>query len=113
MLTDLVQIRRMGEKQRGENHELRRFLKRRNYPEQTLKRIAQETEEQIDCTACANCCRVATVPIAEREVSRLAKWIGVSEREFLTEYTTRTGEGLVLRRNEHGCVFLKANLCTI
>ena len=36
MLTDLVQIRRLGEKKRDENLRLRMHLKRRNYQERRL-----------------------------------------------------------------------------
>ena len=114
MLTDLVQIRRWGEKQRDENLRLRLHLKRRNFQERRLKRIAQDIEERIDCTACANCCRVATVKISDRDVEKLAKRIGVSPNRFLEEYTREDAEeGRVLKRNEGGCVFLEGNLCGV
>jgi Fe-S-cluster containining protein len=114
MLTDLVQIRRLGEKQREENLRLRLHLKRRKFQERRLKRIAQDIEEQIDCTACANCCRVATVKIAERDAEKLAKRLGVSPSQFLLEYTREDAEeGRVLKRNQDGCVFLEGNLCSV
>ena len=114
MLTDLVQIRRLGEKQRDENLRLRLHLKRRNYQERRLKRIAQDIEERIDCTACANCCRVATTRITERDVEKLSKTLGISQQRFLAEYTREdSDEGLVLKRNEGGCVFLEGNLCAV
>jgi Fe-S-cluster containining protein len=114
MLTDLVQIRRLGEKQRDENLRLRLHLKRRNFQERRLKRISQDIEEQIDCTACANCCRVATVKIAERDIEKLAKRLGVSPSRFVAEYTREDAEeGRVLKRNEAGCVFLEGNLCSV
>jgi uncharacterized protein len=114
MLTDLVQIRRLGGKKREENLRLRLRLKRRNYQERRLIRIAQEIEEEIDCTACANCCRVATVKIIERDIDKLARRMGVSKEKFLTEYTVEDpGEGRVLRRNAGGCVFLEGNLCSV
>jgi Fe-S-cluster containining protein len=114
MLTDLVQIRRLGEKQHDENLRLRLHLKRRNFQERRLKRIAQDIEEQIDCTACANCCRVATVKIADRDVEKLAKRLGVSPNRFVAEYTREDAEeGRVLRRNQDGCVFLEGNLCSV
>ena len=114
MLTDLVQIRRLGEKERAENLRLRLHLKRRNFQERRLKRIAQDIEEQIDCTACANCCRVATVKIIDRDVEKLAKRLGVEPNHFLAEYTREDAEeGRVLIRNEGGCVFLEGNLCSV
>jgi uncharacterized protein len=114
MLTDLVQIRRLGEKQRDENRRLRLHLKRRNFQERRLKRISQDIEEQIDCTECANCCRVATVKITERDVEKLAKRLGVSPGKFVVEYTVEDPEeGRVLKRNEGGCVFLEGSLCSV
>ena len=73
MLTELVQIRRLGEQKRDENSRFRLHLKRHNFQERRLKRIAENIEEQIDCTACASCCRVATVKIMERDAQKLAK----------------------------------------
>ena len=114
MLTDLVQIRRLGEKQRAENLRLRMHLKRRNYQERRLIRIAQDIEDQIDCTACANCCRVATIKVIERDVEKLARHLGIGKQQFVEEYTQEDeGEGRVLKRTSEGCVFLEGNLCSV
>src|ERR1051325_10963425 len=82
MITDLVQIRMLGEKKRPENERFRRHLKSRDHSDRILRRIAEEIEEQIDCTVCANCCRVATVKLAERDIERLARHLGLSEKQF-------------------------------
>src|SRR5260370_25126120 len=104
MLTDLVQIRRLGEKERDENLRLRMHLKRRNFQERRLKRIAQDVEEQIDCTACANCCRVATVELIDRDVEKLARRLGASPKQFRAEYTREhADEARVLIGNAGGC----------
>lgn len=114
MTSDLVQIKRVGEKQRGENERFRAWLKRHNFVEKRFKAIAQETEDAIDCTACANCCKVATTQIGERDAERLARHLGMRIPDFLRDYTTETAdEGRILRRNEHGCVFLAGNLCSV
>ena len=114
MLTDLVQIRRLGEKKTAENRQFRLYLKRYNFVERRLKKIAQEIEEQIDCTQCANCCRVATVKLTERDVETLAKLLRIKRRQFLRDYTTESEEeGLILKRGESGCIFLSGNECTI
>jgi Fe-S-cluster containining protein len=114
MVTDLVEIRRLGEKKREENGKLRMHLKRREYVERRLKRIAQDVEEAIDCTACANCCRVATTQLQERDVERLAKHLRLSPTKFLSEYTEMSeDEGLILKRTANGCVFLDGNLCSV
>ena len=114
MLTDLVQIKRLGEKQRDENLRFRIWMKRHNFVERRFKAIAQETEDAIDCTACANCCRVATTPVNDRDVERLARFLGMKPADFLREYTVETeDEGRILRRTEQGCVFLQDNLCSV
>src|SRR6266446_8166825 len=114
MLTDLVQIRRLGESKREENLRLRLHLKRRNFQERRLIRISQDIEEQIDCTACANCCRVATVRVTERDAQKLAKRLGVTLDRFWADFTQpNEEEGFVLKRTEHGCVFLEGNLCSV
>jgi len=115
VLTDLVQIRIQGEKKRGENERLRRLMKARDYSDRVLRRIAEDIEGQIDCTVCANCCRVATVTVSERDVERLARFLRTSPQKFLAEYTQESEEeGVILRRSEEsGCVFLDGNSCSV
>ena len=114
MLTDLVQIRRLGEKKSGENLKFRSHLKRHNFVERRLKKIAQEIEEQIDCTQCANCCRVATTKLTERDVEKIAKFLRIKPAQFLRDYTIESEEeGLILKRDDSGCIFLSGNECTI
>src|SRR5687767_12172218 len=114
MVTDLVQIRRLGESKRDENNKLRLHLKRHEYVERRLKGISEEVEEAIDCTSCANCCRVATTQLQERDVEKLSKYLRLSRQKFLEKYTDMSeDEGLILKRNEQGCVFLAGNLCSI
>lgn len=114
MLTDLVQIRRFGEKQREENLRFRSWLKRHKFVERRLKVIAQDVEDKIDCTLCANCCRVATTQISERDAERLARFLGVKVSDFLRDYTDQTAdEGRILKRTADGCIFLTGNLCSV
>lgn len=114
MITDLVQIRRLGEKKRPENERFRRYLKTHDFIERRFRQTAQEIEEQIDCTQCANCCRVATVAPTERDVEKLARFLGIAKSEFVEKYTVPDEEeGRILRRTEKGCVFLDGNNCTI
>ena len=114
MLTDLVQIQRLGEKQREENLRFRAWMKRHNFVERRFKAIAQKFEDEVDCTACANCCRVATTQIDRRDAENLAKHLGMRLADFLADYTvTVPDEGLILKRTENGCVFLDGNLCSV
>ena len=110
-----MQIRMLGERKRPENELFRRHMKSRDRYDRALRRIAEEIEERIDCLACANCCRVATVTITERDVERLARALRIKPSRFLAEYTTQSEEeGRILRRDEQaGCVFLNGNECIV
>jgi Fe-S-cluster containining protein len=114
MITDLVQISRLGEKKRSENERFRKHLKTRDFVDRRFRQIADRIEEETDCSACANCCKVATVPLLDRDVHNLAKHLRVTEHRFLEQYTDRDDEGvLILKRTEQGCTFLSGNLCLI
>lgn len=114
MVTDLVQIRTLGERKRGENERFRRFLKSHDYSDRRLRKMAEEIEGEIDCSACANCCRVATVQVMERDAERLARHLGIGVAEFVRNYTIESEEeGRILRRVESGCVFLAGNSCQV
>jgi Fe-S-cluster containining protein len=119
VITDLVQIKRLGEKKLKENELFRRHMKAHYFPERQFRHVAEEIEDQTDCRACANCCKVAETNIAERDVARLAKFFGMTPNQFVAEYTTMSvqeedeAEELILRRNEKGCIFLDGNDCTV
>ena len=114
MITDLVQIRHLAEQQREENARFRKYLNRHRHTDRRLRRFGEEIEAEIDCTACANCCRVTEVGITAKDIEKLAKFVGASEREFMEQYTAVDSAGaVILKRNEGGCVFLEGNLCSV
>lgn len=115
MITDLVQIKRLGEKKREENSRFRVHLKTHDYNEKRFRRIGEEIEGQIDCTQCANCCKVASVALSERDIERLCKLLRISRTKFMAEYTVKNEEDGTtdLRRTESGCVFLSGHDCLI
>src|SRR5208283_1266529 len=114
MLTDLVQIRRLEQQHRGENARFRAYLKNHRHSDRRLRRFGEEIEAEIDCTACANCCRVTEVGITEKDIEKLAKFVGASEGEFVEQFTACDESGaLILKKNEGGCVFLEGNLCSV
>jgi uncharacterized protein len=115
MITDLVQIRLLGEKKRAENERFRKHMKSRDHSDRILRRTAEGIERQIDCTICANCCKVATAKVSERDVQHLARYLRITVAQFLKEYTEQSQEeGAILRRSEEtGCVFLDGTTCTV
>ena len=115
MLTDLVQIKLLGEKKRPENERFRKHMKSFDHSDRILRRIGEAIEEQIDCLQCANCCRVATAKVTERDVERLAKYLHLKPARVMTDYVAKSEEeGLILQRDKkNGCVFLYGNECTV
>jgi Fe-S-cluster containining protein len=115
VITDLVQIRLLGEKKRDENLRFRSYMKSRDHSDRILRRIAEGVEQQIDCRQCANCCRVATAKVTERDVDRLARHFRLKPGRIVADYVVQSeDEGTILRRRENGeCVFLDGNDCTV
>lgn len=119
MITDLIQIRRLGERKREENLRFRKWMKAHVFVERQFRKAAQDVENQIDCRQCAECCRVTEVQISPRDVAKLARFLRISEREFMAQHTARDGEGAaILRRVESAggrlaCEFLEGNDCTV
>ncbi len=115
MITSPVEIKLLGEKKRPENERFRRRLKTRDHSDRILRRIAEGVEEQIDCTVCANCCRVATVKLSKRDIERLSRHLGLAPADFRARYTAVSPEeGVILRRtDEAGCVFLEGMACAV
>jgi Fe-S-cluster containining protein len=114
VITDLIQIRRLGEKKRDENSRFRAYLKSHVFVERQFRHAAEQIHDQIDCRSCAECCRVGEVPLAERDVEKLARFLRISVKKFLEEYAME-GEtaALILKRDKNGCVFLAGNECTV
>jgi Fe-S-cluster containining protein len=114
VITDLVQIKRLGEKKRDENGRFRKYMKSRVFVERQFRKAAEEVHDQIDCRKCAECCRVTEVPLAERDIQKLSHFLGLSEKLFLDKHTARDENGvLILRRNAQGCGFLEGNDCSV
>ena len=115
MITDLVQIKRLGEKKHAENMRFRRWLKSHTFVERQFRNAAKEISDEIDCRQCGECCRVTEVELTERDVDHLAKYVGAPKKRFLADYTMQNDEGnLILKRtDETGCVFLQGNECTV
>ena len=115
MITDLVQIKRLGGRKEKENKRFKTYLRRYKHSDRSLRRIAHEIHDAIDCRTCANCCREGEAGVSNRDIVRLARFIGVSREEFREKYTMRASDNdLILKRtDEAGCVFLKDNQCSV
>jgi hypothetical protein len=57
---------------------------------------------------------VTEVQIVERDIEKLARFMGMPVKRFMEEYTAVDSEGsTILKRTEAGCVFLDGNDCTV
>jgi Fe-S-cluster containining protein len=116
VITDLVEIRRLGAAKEPENRDFRRYLSAHHHRIEPFQILAAEIQQQIDCTACANCCRCSTVTVNHRDIETIARHLGYEPEHIVRQYTgadpgsftTRT-----LKSTPQGCIFLDGNLCTI
>jgi uncharacterized protein len=63
---------------------------------------------QFECTRCGNCCTGApgTVRVTDKEISRLARFLGMSRKAFLGTYTRKVKGHISLREmSNYDCVF--------
>jgi uncharacterized protein len=114
VITDLIQIQRLGDKKRDENLRFRKYLKSHQWVERQFRQAAKDVTDRIDCRTCAQCCRVSEVEITERDIEHLARYLGIGKQDFVAQYTgTGDANEMILKRTKAGCVFLDGNDCTV
>jgi Fe-S-cluster containining protein len=116
VVTDLVQIRELGASKEAENQRFRRYLSAHHHPIEAFQAIARDIEPQIDCTACANCCRYSIVAVDRNDIARIAQHLGMPAADVESLYTMPDPESpgrMILRSTADACVFLDGTLCMI
>jgi hypothetical protein len=115
VVTDLVQIRQFATAKEGENVEFRRYLSAHHPAHYALHHVAGHVAEQIDCTACANCCRETTVEVSDEDIETVARFLDAPSEQVKQIYTSAdpASGARMLRQTADGCVFLAGNLCSI
>src|SRR3954470_9845958 len=114
VITDLVQIRRLGEKNRADNERFRKYLKRHDWVERQFRNAAHEIHGEMNCQECAECCRMTECEVSDRDIVNMSKYLGIKPAEFRKNYTMEGSDGeVILKRNDKdGCVFLDGKNCT-
>ncbi|MCF7669636.1 MAG: YkgJ family cysteine cluster protein [Verrucomicrobia bacterium] len=73
--------------------------------------------DDFSCRQCGACCRLpGHVRLDEKSISAIAEFLGITEREFIHDYTKlrRDRRGLVLKEKRGvECIFLEDNRCII
>ncbi len=72
-----------------------------------------EVERKIDCTQCANCCKVFHVGLHEEEIKRLADIKHTEYKDFVQQYVSIEHPTGIHFLKLNPCIFLSNNLCTI
>jgi Fe-S-cluster containining protein len=71
----------------------------------------------LECQRCTACCRwPGEVRLSEEEIARLAAFKGLSEHEFIQQFTRLRSDrqGLaLLEKPNHECIFLEGDDCSV
>jgi uncharacterized protein len=114
--TDLKKIEQLSKQREKANWEFRCFLKQSDYSvkeiDSVVKDLYTEISSQIDCTKCANCCKIIHPVLSEADIKRLARHQGLSCVQFKLRFVT-TDEDHDSVFNQTPCPFLENNSCTV
>ena len=95
--TNLQRIEQLSKERDDENWAFRSFLKRVSITDEELDaivhRINDEVTAQIDCTACANCCKQLWTALSDEDVSTFAAGLPMSVADFEGQYLTLSESG--------------------
>ena len=120
--TNLERIAQLGKQKDKENFKFRSYLKGLDIDENKLDKIVhnlnKEVSEKIDCTECANCCKIFTIYLSEDDISIFAKGLNTSSEELIKNYCKNFKDNYDeddLKKYEFSqvpCPFLENNKCT-
>jgi Fe-S-cluster containining protein len=116
VVTDSAEVFPLGTAKAQENLAFRRYLSAHGIDEKPFQIIAAEIQKQIDCTACANCCRCSVVPVSDREIEKIAAHLGATPEAVYRAFTVPDPDApsrRILASSRQGCIFLTGNLCSI
>ena len=114
---DLEKIKLIGKQKEDENWRFRSFLKGLDIEEEELDKIVHQLNEevtsQIDCTKCANCCKVFDPVLDEEDVMKLSSSLNLNKDDFKKTYLVESKEEKdCYNFNKVPCPFLKDNKCS-
>jgi Fe-S-cluster containining protein len=115
--TDLKRIYRLGTRREKKNRNFLKWLKYRcTWSDRRLMKLQKETVarvwSQIDCTQCGNCCAEMQLQVTEKDISALAKTLGIKPREFREQYAEKHRDGHWYMKDTP-CFFLERRRCII
>jgi len=117
IVRDPKQVERLAQERKDENWDFRAWIKGYGPDEDELNDLVQELADQvwseIDCTECANCCRVTSTRVVPDEFVPLARALTLSIEELkatVLQFETEEEQGWKL---PYPCPLLEGNLCRV
>ena len=94
-----------------------RSLKRRDYgvaPDQIASQLHEEAFQILDCTQCANCCKVMSVVLDQFDIERIAEFLKMTAAEFIQLYLESCDQQGTFVMRQKPCPLLgEDNRCTV
>ena len=114
--TTPARLARLAARKKRANLKFRSFLKFCDLPgkqiDSTVHALAKSISAQIDCTQCANCCKVSGPVLQPADITRLAAHLRLSDGELQSKYLKKDEDGDWIFK-ALPCPFLKDNRCTV
>lgn len=116
MVTNILEIRKILTDNKQMNQLFIEFLNRFGTESpwahsQLLSRLSVKFSEKVDCTKCGNCCHHITIHLYGEDRRRLAKHLGMSEKDFMDMHMKKTNEGWAFYDVQ--CPFLQEKKCSV
>ena len=115
--TDLTKLADLAQVREDDNWAFRCFLKQSDLSSSEIdvhvQKLFKKVSQQVDCTACANCCKTITPTFKPSDIQRLARHLSLSNDDFTAKFLHHNQDvgGLTFRTEI--CPFLKDNICTV
>ncbi|PID69205.1 MAG: zinc/iron-chelating domain-containing protein [Flavobacteriales bacterium] len=79
-----------------------------------MQQLHDDEFEKMDCLSCANCCKTTSPIFTAKDIGRIAKFLKISEYNFIQKYLYRDNEGYMVLQVAP-CAFLDKidNKCLI
>jgi len=113
-----MDLKKFEKKAAKKKHKLVKFLKKLDkvVPEDLPRLVKEEDAEgwkEIECLACANCCKTMTPTYTKEDIKRISAHLNMTPKEFKAKwlYKDETGDWM---NTTQPCQFLdEKNMCTI
>lgn len=115
METNLHEIANFASRQYEENKAFKKFIWQipSSKIDVAVHQLNQVVSSQIDCTLCANCCKVLEPPVDEVEIDSLAALKEISKEDFEKSFIGYEIDTNISYLKCQPCIFLKGNSCGI